>query len=120
MATKEPLGRELAKVLLKDPSMTVILRVLRNPTCPVDLVLESLLSLPEETALDFIEVLKPLPIPVQGELARAGGILVKSYLARAPWIDRGVWETLAQDGEPFVREEASKNPVYGRPTTGPR
>jgi hypothetical protein len=114
LASREPLSPLLAQNLAQDASMTVLLRLLRNRTCPPQTAGEILLGrLKEEVAVEVVEMTKPLPIATQLLLAEQGGLLLRSHLARAPWIDESVWLRLKEDPDPFVREMAKQNIAYG-------
>lgn len=116
LASREPLTSPLAHNLAQDASMTVLLRLLKNPTCPPQTAGEILLGrLKEEVAVELVEMTKPLPIATQLLLAEQGGLLLRSHLARAPWIDESVWLRLKEDPDPFVREMAKQNIAYATP-----
>jgi hypothetical protein len=113
LASREPLTPPLAHNLAQDASMTVLLRLLKNRTCPPQTAGEILLRrFKEEVAVELVEMTKPLPIATQLLLAEQGGLLLRSHLARASWIDESVWLRLIEDPDPFVREMAKHNIAY--------
>lgn len=113
LASRDPLYPEVAHLLAKDASFSVRLRLLRNPSTPTEAVLTILKGMDELQALEAMEAVKPLPYMAQREIAEKGSPFLRSYLAKAPWIDRDVWEILLRDPDPFVAQQAKANPVYG-------
>ncbi len=115
LASREPLDGVLATHLAKDASFSVRLRLIKNPTAPVESVLFVLRSMDELQVIEAMEAVKPLPYLVQKELAAKGSPFLRAYLAKAPWVDRDVWEVLREDPDPFVAEQARQNPIYRSP-----
>ena len=112
LAMRQNISPKLAEVLVQDPSMTVVLRLLANPFCPPNLGSSFLLKLPERKAIEVLGAIAPLPYAIQEELVNRGGVLLRAYLASAPWVDFSLWERLRNDPETFVRQAAGNNPAY--------
>ena len=112
LASRTPMPPWLAQILSQDPSFSVRIRLMRNPAAPPEILVKNLNSFPLTQALEILELIKPLPYLTQKALLEHGSPLILSYLARSAWIDKDIWEALAQHPDPTVREMARRNEVY--------
>lgn len=112
LASRNPMPQWLALSLSEDPSFSVRIRLMRNPSIPPEVVVKMLNAFPAGQVLEVLELIKPLPYLVQRALLENSSPLVLSYLARSLWVDRDIWEALMKHPDPLVQAMAKENPAY--------